>query len=57
MHGKVRKLLAEKLAELDHTRRRADHSDDEVKKLRCRVDELKHSLAAVEDEVRMVRWG
>lgn len=50
-HSKVRKTLAERLTELEHTKRRADQYDAEVKKLRCRVEELKRDLATAEDEV------
>ncbi|XP_038070098.1 coiled-coil domain-containing protein 102A-like [Patiria miniata] len=49
--GKLKKLLQEKVAELDHTLRRAEQHEVEVKKLRGRVDELKRELAKAEDEV------
>ncbi|PVD21397.1 hypothetical protein C0Q70_19570 [Pomacea canaliculata] len=37
--------------EQEHTRRRADHYEAEVKKLRGRVEELKRDLATAEDEI------
>ncbi|XP_076449903.1 coiled-coil domain-containing protein 102B-like isoform X2 [Babylonia areolata] len=52
-HNKVRKTLSERLTELEHTKRRADQYEAEVKKLRGRVEELKRDLAAAEDEVDM----
>ncbi|RUS69164.1 hypothetical protein EGW08_023072, partial [Elysia chlorotica] len=48
---KLRKVLGERGTELEHTRRRAEQYQDEVRKLRGRVEELKHDLAAAEDEV------
>ena len=48
---KLRKALGERGTELEHTRRRAEQYQDEVRKLRGRVEELKHDLAAAEDEV------
>lgn len=50
-HGKLKKLLQDKTAELDHATSRADQYEQEVRKLRCRIDELKRDLANVEDEV------
>ncbi len=50
--GKLKKLMQEKSAELEHTLRRAEQHEAEVKKLRGRVDELKRELAKAEDEVR-----
>ena len=35
-----------------HTQTRAEHNEDEVKKLRSRIDELKQQLTVTEDEVR-----
>ncbi|XP_071785349.1 coiled-coil domain-containing protein 102A-like [Asterias amurensis] len=49
--GKLKKLMQEKSAELEHTLRRAEQHEAEVKKLRGRVDELKRELAKAEDEV------
>ena len=43
--------MQEKSAELEHTLRRAEQHEAEVKKLRGRVDELKRELAKAEDEV------
>ncbi|KAK7115020.1 coiled-coil domain-containing protein 102A-like [Littorina saxatilis] len=50
-HGKVRKTLNERVTELEHTKRRADQYEAEVKKLRGRVEELRKDLATAEDEV------
>ena len=50
-HSKVRKSLGERVTELEHTKRRADQYETEVKKLRGRVEELKRDLATAEDEV------
>ncbi|KAK3086168.1 hypothetical protein FSP39_014623 [Pinctada imbricata] len=50
-HTKVKKALQDKITDLEHTRRRADQYEMEVKKLRGRVDELKKELANTEDEV------
>ena len=44
-------MLQEKAAELDHARSRAEQYEQEVKKLRGRIEELKHELANAEDEV------
>ncbi|XP_059147726.1 coiled-coil domain-containing protein 102A-like isoform X2 [Physella acuta] len=51
VHSKLKKALTERSTELEHTRRRAEQYETEVRKLRSRVDELKHDLAAAEDEV------
>ncbi|XP_025116090.1 coiled-coil domain-containing protein 102A-like isoform X2 [Pomacea canaliculata] len=50
-HSKLRKTLGERITELEHTRRRADQYEAEVKKLRGRVEELKRDLATAEDEI------
>ena len=50
-HSRLKKLLQEKVGELEHSRSRSEQYEAEVKKLRTRVDELKHSLATAEDEV------
>lgn len=50
-HGKLKKLLQDKTAELDHATSRADQYEQEVRKLRGRIDELKRDLANAEDEV------
>lgn len=52
--NKLRKTLGERTTELEHSRRRADQYETEVKKLRGRVEELKRDLAAAEDEVGLV---
>lgn len=49
--AKLRKALGERGTELEHTRRRAEQYQDEVRKLRSRVEELKRDLASAEDEV------
>lgn len=51
-HAKCRKMNSDLEVELGHAKRRADQYESDVKKLRSRVDELKHDLASVEDEVR-----
>ena len=51
-HSKLKKLLQDKTAELDHATSRADQYEQEVRKLRSRIDELKRDLANAEDEVR-----
>ena len=51
-HTRVKKLLQEKTLEWEHAKSRSDQYEADVKKLRVRVDELKQSLAASEDEVR-----
>ncbi|XP_041376164.1 coiled-coil domain-containing protein 102A-like isoform X2 [Gigantopelta aegis] len=50
-HAKTKKALHDRLTELDHTKRRAEQYELEVKKLRGRVEELKKDLATAEDEV------
>ena len=46
--------------ELSHGLRRAEHSEAEVRRLRCRIDELKREVAAAQDELdaatNHVRW-
>lgn len=44
-------MLAETNTELGHAVRRAEQYETEVKRLRSRVEELKHDLAAAEDEL------
>uniref|UniRef100_A0A2C9K322 Coiled-coil domain-containing protein 102A n=1 Tax=Biomphalaria glabrata TaxID=6526 RepID=A0A2C9K322_BIOGL len=51
VHSKLKKVLTERNTELEHTRRRAEMYEAEVRKLRSRVDELKHDLGVAEDEV------
>ncbi len=48
---KLKKLLQDKSDELEHTKRRAEQHEGEVKKLRARVEELKRELAKAEDQV------
>ncbi|XP_036366974.1 coiled-coil domain-containing protein 102A-like isoform X2 [Octopus sinensis] len=50
VHAKLKKINVEKHTELDHTRRRAEQYEMEVKKLRSRIEELKQDLASAEDE-------
>ena len=50
-HVKLKKTLQDRCAELDHARSRAEQYESEVKKLRCRIEELKAELSSVEDEV------
>ena len=53
-HVKLKKTLQDRCAELEHSRSRAEQYEAEVKKLRCRIEELKSELSSVEDEVRKV---
>lgn len=50
-HGKLKKILQEKMTESAHANRRAEQYETEVKRLRVRVEELKRELAVAEDEV------
>ncbi|KAL4234711.1 hypothetical protein ACF0H5_006353 [Mactra antiquata] len=50
-HTKVRKTLQERMTDLEHSKRRCDQFEIEVKKLRSRIEELKRELATAEDEV------
>jgi len=50
-HVKLKKMLQDRCAELEHARSRAEQYEAEVKKLRCRIEELKSDLSSVEDEV------
>lgn len=51
VHGKLKKQMQEKAAELAHANRRVEQHEAEVKKLRLRVEELKKELAQAEDEL------
>nr|XP_051702760.1 coiled-coil domain-containing protein 102A [Oryctolagus cuniculus] len=51
VHGKLKKQMQEKVAELAHANRRVEQHEAEVKKLRLRVEELKKELAQAEDEL------
>ena len=55
VHIKIKKTLQEKLTELEHSKRRSDQYEVEVKKLRSRVEELKKDLANAEDEVNVYK--
>jgi len=50
-HSRTKKSLQDRTAELEHARSRAEQYEAEVKKLRLRIEELKHELATAEDEV------
>ncbi|CAH3195182.1 unnamed protein product, partial [Porites evermanni] len=50
-YNKVRKQLQEKAEELAHSKKRLDQHENEVRKLRTRVEELKVDLTKAEDEV------
>jgi coiled-coil domain-containing protein 102A len=50
-HTKLKKTFQERQTDLDHSRRRAEQYEMEVKKLRTRIEELKKDLANAEDEV------
>lgn len=50
-HVRLKKSLQDCSAELEHARSRAEQYEMEVKKLRCRIEELKSELSSVEDEV------
>jgi len=50
-HAKLKKTLQDRCAELDHARSRAEQYEAEVKKLRCRIEELKSDISNIEDEV------
>uniref|UniRef100_A0A182LYN0 Myosin tail domain-containing protein n=1 Tax=Anopheles culicifacies TaxID=139723 RepID=A0A182LYN0_9DIPT len=50
-HSKMKKMLSEANTELGHAVRRAEQYETEVKRLRSRVEELKHELASAEDEL------
>lgn len=47
----MKKMLSEANTELGHAVRRAEQYETEVKRLRSRVEELKHELAGAEDEL------
>lgn len=49
--SKFKKMLAETNTELGHAVRRAEQYETEVKRLRARVEDLKHELAGAEDEI------
>lgn len=50
-HIKLKKTLSDKTTELNHSTRRIEQYETEVKKLRLRIEELKRELATAEDEV------
>lgn len=56
MHTKLKKTFQERQTELDHSRRRAEQYEMEVKKLRIRIEELKKELANAEDEVWFLKF-
>lgn len=51
VHIKLKKTLNDKTTELNHSTRRIEQYETEVKKLRLRIEELKRDLAVAEDEV------
>ena len=51
VQNKLKKSLQERLTDLEHSKRRCEQFEMEVKKLRSRVEELKRELASAEDEV------
>ncbi|CAB4006918.1 coiled-coil domain-containing 102A [Paramuricea clavata] len=50
-HMKLKKVYQDKKEDILHNRTRVDHHEDEIKKLRGRIDELKMKLTTAEDEV------
>lgn len=50
-YSKQKKQLQETSTELSHSTRRADQYEQEVKKLRARIEELKDDLISAENEV------
>lgn len=52
-HSKLKRVLQEKTVELSHALRRAESFEQEVKKLRARIEELKSQLDSAQDEVRV----
>lgn len=53
-HARLKKAMQETTNELDHTKRRVEQYELEVKKLRVRVDEMRKDLATAEDEVSTI---
>lgn len=47
----MKKTLTDKNTELNHSGRRIEQYETEVKKLRLRIEELKRDLTTAEDEV------
>ena len=47
----MKKTLNDKTTELNHSTRRIEQYETEVKKLRLRIEDLKKDLATAEDEV------
>ena len=52
VYSKHKKQLSESNTELAHSTRRAEQYEQEVKKLRSRIEELKDDLITAENEVR-----
>ncbi|XP_028392796.1 coiled-coil domain-containing protein 102A-like isoform X2 [Dendronephthya gigantea] len=50
-HMKLKKVYQDKKEDILHNKTRVDQHEDEIKKLRGRVDELKMKLTTAEDEV------
>jgi len=51
MFGKQKKQLQEASTELSHSNRRAEQYEQEVKRLRSRIEEVKDDLITAENEV------
>lgn len=47
----MKKMLSEANVELSHAVRRAEQYENEVKRLRSRIEELKKELTMAEDEI------
>lgn len=54
-YEKLKRVLQDKTVELGHALRRADAFEQEVKKLRSRIEELKAMLGAAQDEVGQIK--
>ena len=50
LHVKLKKTLADETNELNHSGRRIEQYEAEVKNLRMRIEELKRDLSTAEDE-------
>lgn len=50
LHVKLKKTLADETTELNHSGRRIEQYEAEVKNLRMRIEELKRDLSTAEDE-------
>ena len=50
-NGKLKKVLSENNEELKHWQRKSNVSNEEVRGLRCRIEQLKHELGETQDDV------